>query len=84
MRRLVEDFEQAHPPMARAMADLLLRGNVVLEEHELLEGSVGDGFEAFVLGVLEEHGTSREVFAATLTALSRLRDTIDHLDQLPP
>ncbi|MDR6536984.1 hypothetical protein [Variovorax soli] len=66
------------------MADLLLRGNVILEEHQLLDGDVGDGFEAFVLGVLQEHRISKEVFAETLIALSRLRETIDHLDQLPP
>lgn len=56
---LLNAFDAAHPPMARAMADLLLRGNVVLEEHQLLEGQIGDAFEAFVLRVLEEHASAK-------------------------
>jgi hypothetical protein len=84
IKMLVDAFEAAHPRMARAMADLLLRGNVILEEHSLLEGTVGDDFEAFVFKVLDEHGIGKDQFAATLIALGRLRETIDHLDQIPP
>jgi len=83
MERLVNAFEKAHPPVARAMADLLLRGNVILEEHRMLEGPVGDGFEAFVFSILAEHGIQKEAFAATLIALDHLRDTIEELDRLP-
>ena len=42
MERLVEGFEKAHAPVARARADLLVRGNVILEEHRMLEGAIGD------------------------------------------
>ncbi|PNG53160.1 MULTISPECIES: hypothetical protein [unclassified Variovorax] len=82
--RLIDAFDNAHAPVARAMADLLLRGNVILEEHQMLEGPIGDAFEAFVFNMLAEQGISKEAFAETLRALVRLRDTIDHLDQLPP
>ena len=84
MKRLLDAFEHAHAPMARAMADLLIRGNLILEEHRLLEGPVGDAFEAFVFATLAEHGIRKEEFAKTLVALDRLRETIDQLDQLPP
>lgn len=84
MKMLLDAFEAAHPRMARAMADLLLRGNVILEEYRLLEGPVGDAFEAFVFKALDEHGIGKDQFAATLIAFERLRDTIDHLDQIPP
>ncbi|MDR6539490.1 hypothetical protein [Variovorax soli] len=84
MNTLVDAFESAHPRMAGAMADLLIRGNVILEEHQLLEGTVGDAFEAFIFKVLDEHGIGKDQFAATLIAFERLRDTIEHLDQLPP
>lgn len=84
IKMLVDAFEGAHPRVARAMADLLLRGNVILEEHSLLEGTVGDAFEVFVFKVLDEHGIGKDQFASTLIAFERLRDTIDHLDQIPP
>lgn len=84
MKRLVDAFEEAHAPVARAMADMLLSGNVILEEHQLLEGPVGEAFEAFVFSVLAERGIHKEAFAATLVDLDRLRDTIEELDRLPP
>ena len=84
MERLIDAFDKAHGPIARAMADLLIRGNVILEEHRLLEGKVGDAFEAFVFNVLAEHSIGKDEFAQTLRALERLRETIDQLDQLPP
>ena len=84
MKTLVSAFEAAHAPVARAMADLLLQGNVVLEEHGLLEDPIGDAFETFVLATLAEHDIQQEAFAATLIDLTRLRDTIDELDHLPP
>ena len=84
MQTLVEAFDKAHRPVARAMAELLIRGNVLLEEHRLLEGKVGDAFEAFVFGVLAEHDIGTEEFAQTLIAFERLRETLDHLEQLPP
>jgi len=84
MKTLVDAYDAAHPCVARAMADLLLRGNVILEEHRLLESSVGDAFEAFVFKVLDEHNIGKDQFAATLIAFERLRATIDELDQIPP
>ena len=84
LKQLIDTFEQAHAPIARAMADLLVRGNVILEDHQLLEGPVGDGFEEFVFNVLAEGGITKAEFAATLVAYDRLRETIDQLDQLPP
>ncbi|VTU29443.1 hypothetical protein H6CHR_03196 [Variovorax sp. PBL-H6] len=84
MKRLIEAFDNGHAPVARAMANLLIRGNVILEEHQMLEGRIGDAFESFVFEVLVEHGVSQEAFAETLQALVRLRDTIDHLEQLFP
>ncbi|WP_309974445.1 hypothetical protein [Variovorax guangxiensis] len=65
------------------MADLLVRGNVILEEHRLLECAIGDAFEVFVFEVLDKHGTSKEAFAETLVALDRLRSTIDQLPTTP-
>ena len=84
MQNLVAAFDKAHRPLARAMADLLIRGNVILEEHRLLEGKVGDAFEAFVFDILAENNISTEEFADTLIAFERLRETLDHLEQLPP
>jgi hypothetical protein len=84
LKSLVDAYDQAHPSLARAMAELLVRGNVILEDHRLLEGEVGDRFEAFVFHVLAEHSIGKEAFAATLIAYERLRDTIDQLDRLPP
>lgn len=84
LNALVDAYDKAHPSMARAMAELLVRGNVILEDHELLEGAVGDRLEAFVFNVLADHNISKEAFAATLIAYERLRDTIHQLDQLPP
>ena len=84
MQTLVGAYEATHPRMARALADLLLRGNVILEEHRLLDDPVGDAFEAFVFKMLDEQGIGKEQFAATLMAFERLRNTIDQLDQLPP
>jgi len=84
LRRLVNSFEEAHAPVARAMADLLVRGSILLKDYQMLEGPIGDAFEAFVFGVLHEQGIQRERFAQTLRALNHLRATIDHLDQLPP
>ena len=83
MKRLVDTFEDAHAPVARAMADLLVRGNILLEDDQMLEGRIGHAFEAFVFSVLHEHGIRREAFAKTLLALNHLRVTIDHLDRLP-
>lgn len=84
LKRLVDAFEEAHAPVARAMADLLIRGNVILEEHRMLEGPIGDAFEAFVFRVLDDNAIQKETFAKTLVALDRLRETVDQLDQLPP
>ena len=83
MKKLLDAFEDAHPPVARAMADLLVRGSILLKEYHMLEGPVGDAFEMFVFSVLHEHGIQRQAFARTRVALDRLRDTIDQLDQLP-
>jgi hypothetical protein len=84
IKQLVDDFERAHPPVARALVDLLARGSNILEEHRLLDGPIGASFEAFVFKVLDAHGISRKTFASTSIALERLRRTVDQLDQLPP
>lgn len=84
LKLLVDAFEAAHPRMARAMAELLLRGNVILEDHRLLDGAVGDAFEGFVFSTLDKYGIKKDQFAETLIAFERLRETIDHLDQIPP
>ena len=83
MGRIIDAFEDAHAPVARMMADLLVRGNILLEDYQMLEGPIGDAFEAFVFSVLHEHGIQRDAFAKTLVALNQLRKTIDHLDRLP-
>jgi hypothetical protein len=84
LKTLVDAYDQAYPSVARAMAELLVRGNVILEDHKLLDGKVGDQFEAFVFNVLDDRYISKEAFAATLIAYERLRDTLGQLDQLPP
>ena len=84
LRRLIYEFDEAHAPVARAMADLLVRGNVILQEHELLDSPIGNAFEEFVFKSLAEQGIRKEAFASALRGLQRLRETIDQLDQLPP
>ena len=46
-------YEQAHSALARALSELLVVGNVVLESHGLLERPLGDAFEAFVVKNLQ-------------------------------
>jgi hypothetical protein len=82
MERLVGEFERAHPSVARALADLLVRGNTILAEHGLLQGPLGDAFKAFVLHSINEQGLTKKEFADTLSALNRLRVTVEELDRL--
>lgn len=77
------EFERAHSRVARALAELLLLGNVILEDHELLEGKIGDAFEQFVLQSLSGEGVELGEFAAAVKALGTLRETLAELQQLP-
>lgn len=77
------EFERSHRRPARALAELLLIGNVILEDHQLLEGRVGDAFERFVLQTLSDEGVETGEFAAALKALAALRETLAELQQLP-
>ncbi|GAA4358130.1 hypothetical protein GCM10023165_52770 [Variovorax defluvii] len=80
---LTAAFEKAHSRPARALAELLLVGNVALEGHDSLDGPIGDAFEEFVVNCAEQHGVSLADFKAAVTALGNLRATLDELDQLP-
>lgn len=77
------EFERSHRRPARALAELLLLGNVILEERQLLEGKTGDAFEQFVLQSLSDQGVEVGEFAAALKALGALRATLAELQQLP-
>lgn len=83
MKLLVDTFENAHPPLARAMADLLLRGLDILQEHRLEEHSLVVAYEALVNEMAEQHGVSKQVLSGSVAALRRLRATVDQLDRLP-
>jgi hypothetical protein len=80
---LQAEFERSHRRHARALAELLLLGNVILEDHQLLEGEMGDAFERFVLQCLSEQGIEVGEFAAAVKALGTLRATLAELQQLP-
>ena len=76
-------FEEGHSRPARALADLLLGGNVCPESHEVLEGPIGDAFEAFVIQCVQDQGVTISQFKAAVEALGVLKSTLDELDQLP-
>jgi hypothetical protein len=80
---LMADFEQSHSRPARALAELLLLGHVILDGHDLLEGEVGIAFERFVLEALSQRGIEVDEFAAAVQALSKLRETLVELQSLP-
>lgn len=80
---LTAAFDKAHSRPARALADLLLMGNVTLESHDALEGPIGDAFEKFVMDCAMEEGVSITEFKAAVRGLGELRATLDELDQLP-
>ncbi|VWX56132.1 conserved hypothetical protein [Burkholderiales bacterium 8X] len=82
-QRVVEAFERAHAPLVRALADLHVRGNMILEEHGFLEGPVGAQFEEFILVSLTMSGTTKEQFAEALRDLDRMHLLIGELDSLP-
>jgi hypothetical protein len=77
------EFERAHRRPARALAELLLLGNVILEDHQLLEGPLGVAFERFVVEALSDQGVEVGEFAAAVKALGALRATLAELQQLP-
>lgn len=83
MKTLLEAFEATNPPVARALADLLARGKVILEEHRLLLGPLGEDFEALVFKLAEDHAVSRRALANAMAELERIRVTVDELDTLP-
>jgi hypothetical protein len=74
-QRVVEAFERAHEPLVRALADLHLRGNMILEEHGFLEERLGDQFEEFILASLRSNGSTKEQFAAALRDLDKMHTT---------
>jgi hypothetical protein len=76
-------FEQDHRKPARALAELLLMGNVLLESHDVLEGQLGERFEAFVIESLDAEGVSHAEFARAVQALNDLRTTLAALEDLP-
>lgn len=80
---LMADFEQAHSRPARALAELLLLGNVILGGHDLLEGEVGIAFDRFVLEALSQQSIAVDEFAAAVQALGKLRETLAELQSLP-
>ena len=82
MKALIDAFEAAHPPVARALADLLVRGKAILEEHHTLSIPLGDDFEALVVELSVGHGVSRQMLDSTVAALERVRITLEHLDGL--
>jgi hypothetical protein len=77
------EFERGHRLPARALAELLLIGNVILEDHQLLEGPLGVAFERFVMEALAEQDIEVGEFAAAVKALGTLRATLAELQQLP-
>lgn len=83
LQQVVDAFERAHPPISRALADLHLRGNIVLEEHGLLDSAIEDGFEEFIVATLKANGFTLESFAAALRDLEKMHLTIDELERLP-
>ena len=83
MKQLIDAFEAAHPPVARALADLLARGRSILEEHRMLDDPLGEQFEAMIFKLSAEHGISRQALQSALKALARVRITVEQLDQLP-
>ena len=83
MKALVDAFEAAHSPIARALADLLVRGKAILDEHRTLPAPLGDEFETLVLKLSAEHGISRQTLQSASAALERVRFTDEQLDQLP-
>lgn len=83
MKALVDAFEAAYTPVARALADLLIRGKAILEEHRTLPTPLGDDFEALVFKLSAEHGISRQALQSASAALERVRITVEQLEQLP-
>ncbi|CAN7774859.1 hypothetical protein LJR290_007734 [Variovorax sp. LjRoot290] len=77
------DFKRSHRRPARALAELLMLGNAVLEDHEMLEGEVGNAFERFVLESLSQQGVESGEFAAAVLALGKLRTTLAELQSIP-
>lgn len=82
MKLLVDAFEDAHPPLARALADLLVRGKEILEEHRLKEDALANDFETLVLRLSREHGVSEQTLSGTVATLRRIQVTVDQLDRL--
>lgn len=83
MEVLVNAFESAHPPAARALADLLERGKRILEEHRILYTPLGEQFEEMMFKLSADHDVSRQMLNDTGAALERVRITVEQLDQLP-
>lgn len=76
-------YESAHRLPARALAELLITGNIGLDANGVLEGPIGDAFEAFVLQCASDQGVTVEEFGAAVAAFGRLRETLAELDGLP-
>jgi hypothetical protein len=76
-------FEREHRKPARALAELLVVGNALLEVHDSLDGEIGDAFEEFVLRCLDSQGVGLEELKRAVEAVGALRATLVELDNLP-
>lgn len=76
-------YESTHRPPARAVAELLITGNIGLEANRVLEGPIGDAFEAFVLQCASDQGMTVEEFGVAVAAFGPLRETLAESDGLP-
>jgi len=83
MKRLVDAFERAHAPLARALADLFTRGSDILEEHRLVDSSVVPDFKSLILKIAEERCVSEQDLSAAVSDLRRLHVTVEQLERLP-
>ena len=83
MKLLVDAFENAYPPLARALADLLVRGVDILDEHRLGKAPLSGDFEALIFKLSQDCGISEQVLSSAVSALRRLRVTVEQLDRLP-
>ena len=83
MQRLVDAFEKAHPPLARVLADLFLRGRCILEDHHSVGSSVVPEFEKLVVMLAQQQGMSEIELSAAIADLRRVQVTVEQLERLP-
>lgn len=68
--------EAAHRLPARALAELILAGDVALESNEAPDGPIGCASEAFVLQCARDQGVTLEEFQAAVAGLGHLGETL--------